>query len=66
MEQEKKNNFPWETLDTTTIMNPDELLSYLLYMLSLRKNNKRLMTTLASYAVRDAKKKEETSKCFQK
>lgn len=67
---EKKDNYPWETLDTTSLMNPEELLAYHLYKQSLtqgnkkeEKNNRQL---IAGYLQRISPKKEESTRCFQK
>lgn len=67
---EKKDHYPWEALDTTSLMNPEELLTYHLYKLSImrgnkkeEKNNRRL---IAGYLQKISLKKEESSRCFQK
>ncbi len=68
----EKNEFPWETMDTTVLMMPEELLAYHLYRLKLeetRKREKQIVNnrkTIVSYLVREKIEKEEKSRCFQK
>lgn len=72
MNREKKNNFPWETLDTTAFMMPEELLTYHLFRLFSEKKDKREkgvkenLSLLSSYLQRESSKKEEIERCFQK
>lgn len=70
MNLDKKDNYPWETLDTTSLMNPEELMTYHLYKLSLTRGNKKEEKNnrqwIAGYLQKTSQKKEESIKCFQK
>ncbi len=71
MNEEKKDKFPWEMMDTTTLMLPEELLAYHLYRLNEEKKTKRekgikdQTALVSSYRAREIEK-EEKSPCFQK
>lgn len=43
MEEEKKNKFPWDTLETMSLMMPTEILVYHIYRFSMNKSNKTKM-----------------------
>lgn len=72
MNTEKKNTYPWETLDTTTLMLPEEIIAYHLYKLKEEERRKRdrgvreNRVIISSYLKRIAKEKEENQTCFQK
>lgn len=72
MNIEKNNNFPWDTLETTNLMNPLEVIAFHIYKLTLEtemkkeKNIKKSSMLLASYLESDMVKKEEKLECSQK
>ena len=72
MNSASKNKFPWDTMDTTVIMTPEEIVAYHLYRLRLEQKNKREKgikdnrNVLRFYLQKEYREKEEDSRCFQK
>lgn len=74
MDQENKSNkkYSWELLDTSTLMLPEELITYHLYRYEKALNSKRNNDVnkenqiLSGYLQEDKKKEVEVETCFQK
>lgn len=68
---QEKNKYPWELLDTTTIMNPLEILAYHTFLYKECKKNMGVkqkeedLAIISSYLVQEKMKKLEVGKCLQ-
>ena len=72
MNKEKKDHFPWETMDTTTLMIPEELITYHICRLEEDLDSKREKgikenrAIIVSYLNMISPKKEDESPCSQR
>ncbi len=71
MDREKKKEYPWETLDTTTIIVPIELLTYHTFKyiedksMTTPKQKEKDLEIVSFYYRREKMKELEVEKCFQ-
>jgi len=74
MNQENKTekNYPWELLDASTLLLPEEIITYHLYRYEMAQKNKRSgelskeTQILSNYIQNNKKKEMEVEECFQK
>lgn len=72
MNEEKKGSYPWETLDTTTLFLPEELIAYHIYRLTGESKNKksgdnsREKRYIKYYLPKGELEEEEVKTCSQK
>lgn len=70
MSIEKKNKYPFDTLDTTTIWDPTELIAYHTYRreeskkMKRKKQEQKEVTIIKSYLRENTNKKQEVGKCL--
>lgn len=62
---EEKNKYPWETLDTTTLYNPLEIVVYHLYRYGKSKSKSAKDLTLVKSYIKE-QKELGVGTCFQK
>lgn len=72
MNEEKKGHYPWETLDTTMLFLPEELLAYHIYRLMREAKNKKKNGNsqekkyIKYYLSKDELETREVKTCSQK
>lgn len=71
MDLEKKNKYPWETLEAYTLFMPIEIIVYHLYRYEHHKNKASKDATqdynvAKSYLTKEKMKELGVAKCFQK
>lgn len=70
MEEEKKNKFPWDTLETISLMMPTEILVYHIYRFYMNKSTRTKMAgidlqTLKSY-LKKYEKESSVRECLKR
>ncbi len=70
MEEKKKNKYPWELLEASTIMIPIELLAYHTFKYKEKncltdKQKLEDLEIIGSYLVREKMRELEVGKCFK-
>lgn len=72
MNRDKKEQFPWETMDTTTLMVPEEIITYHICRLEEEQSAKREKgikenrAIVSSYLNKISPKKEDDLPCSQR